>query len=553
MYEENFMNIKRILAFIVVVVISTFVCVESSFAIRLKIRQPKNDPRTVVAATAEDAGSVSTNKGTVKVSGKEAQLAVISDDGPQSVILAYKLGKRILPVKKVLRKVEKFCSESRIQAYTGLKGKTPALRINTREEGDIAYFKGKLGKGKKALKRRNLVGLVSVGTDCLPAGNGLTLGLGSGVIEQATDQEEDEEVLNTDLDGDGLLDILDIDTDGDSILNNYDSNSSLPQISPTFRVFSNLKVGIASTVNVNAFGRNPTKEEVDALTQATTLAIEVKGEGEATSELNCGTLSYCSTGGTGQTGNPVTDFPGVAGGTNDIDSDGFGEMTTGGSGDFQLQTNLSAFSEMNAGDSFIQLVTEPDDVLANIYFASLQFAFRSVPAVKSLTLDPAGISDVTTFSYPISNGDEGTPSNCIEVTPNGEGDVVLEYVAWRPQRAGISAVGEADFVDLGNSMITIDIPNVPSVGGTTTGGGPGNCPIATYSSTDTNLNLDGETILDTLGDTDADSGNTVTFRVNITDCLSTNTLDSGEQVQLDLQFKNEVGDNAAQKLCIERS
>ncbi|MCB0334514.1 MAG: hypothetical protein KDD55_13505, partial [Bdellovibrionales bacterium] len=79
-------------------------------------------------------------------------------------------------------------------------------------------------------------------------------------------------------------------------------------------------------------------------------------------------------------------------------------------------------------------------------------------------------------------------------------------------------------------------------------------PISSYSTSDTNLTASDDALQDSLGDTDADTSNTVTFRVDVTDCLSSvaQTLDVNDELTLDLQFRNDVGDNAAQKLCIKR-
>lgn len=542
--------LKKIVPFVCALACSGYLPAEAH-AIRLKIRQTGGDQNKVVAASTENAGFSEKTRGVVKFSGKRAQLAVLTDDGPQSVVLAYKKGKKIFSARKILANPDTFCADGDIQAYTSLKGKRLNVKVATRDEADIAYYSGKLGS-EKGLKKSNLKDLVDVDTDCLPAGNGLTLGLGDN--DSPTDINIKAKALETDQDSDGLLDLFDTDIDDDGILNNYDLTSTFPTLFPNFSVFSNLKVSIADTVNVSAFGREPTKTEVDALTAQTILAVEVKAGSGEESELNCGSLSYCSAGGTGQTGNPAVDFPGTAGGSLDSDSDGNGTIAAGSTGDFQLATNLSAFNELNAGDSYIQTVTPSSSGLIKLYFSSLQFAFRSTPAAKSITLDPDGTPAVTNFTYPVADGSTGTPSNCLSVTPNGDGDVILEYEAWRPQRAGVAALGEASFVDLGNSLITIDIPNAPAPNGSTPTAGPGNCPASAYTTSDTNLSTDSAGLVDSFGDTDAAVANTVTFQIDITACLASagQTLDSGDELSVDLQFRNDVGDNAAQKICIER-
>ncbi|MCB0335497.1 MAG: hypothetical protein KDD62_04305, partial [Bdellovibrionales bacterium] len=383
---------------------------------------------------------------------------------------------------------------------------------------------------------------------CLPAGKGTNLGLASskssGLLAASASSR-----LATDKDGDGLLDIFDVDDDGDSVLNNFDPQFSIPALFPSFKVFSNLKLNLENSLNRNALGRDLTKEEVDALAANTTLAMEVKAASGEESELNCNGLTYCSTGGTGKVNG--ASFPEAF----DSDSDGKGTMTAGGTGDFQLQTNLSSFNQANAGDNFQQAVTNASSPLAKLYLATLQFVFRSTPAIKTLISAPDTSAFTTNFTYPIAEGALGTQNNCIAIYPDEENDFVLEIQAWRPQRAGVTTLGEANFVDLGNSKITIDIPNAPTDNGSTpSAAGPNNCPATTYSTTDTNLTVGSDSIQDNFGDTDSDAANLVTFRVNLTDCLASagQTLGLDQYVSIDLQFRNDVGDNAAQKLCVQQ-
>ena len=80
--------------------------------------------------------------------------------------------------------------------------------------------------------------------------------------------------------------------------------------------------------------------QIDTTMQnAATLAMQVKSDAVSatqTAELDCGGLTYCSTGGTGKKLEGNTDFPGTAGGANDSDGDGNGTMTRGNTGDFQV-------------------------------------------------------------------------------------------------------------------------------------------------------------------------------------------------------------------------
>ena len=137
---------------------------------------------------------------------------------------------------------------------------------------------------------------------------------------------------------------------------------------------------------------------------------------------------------------------------------------------------------------------------------------------------------------------------------------MLNITGWRPQRSGVPSAGEAQFVDIGRSIITIDIPNGPVSVGAPGGGssGPGNCLSSAYSIPgDTNLTIVSDGIQDGKNDSNADSSNTYNFTVDLTSCL--NNARSGainwpanSELYIDLQFRSKDGDNAAQKFCVAR-
>ncbi len=523
----------------------------SAFALTLKFKQENSDNR-VVLATSDSVQLATGKRSKATASGKSAQLAVLAGTGVRSAVIAYKRGKRLLSARTVLNSRADFCSDGSLLAYTGVKGNRARINLKDRDAGDIVYHAGRVVRGKaqraSELSSKSLTGLVLVGGDCLPSGTGLTLGLPNTLIFPA--QMRELKQIPSDQDLDGLIDILDIDADNDGIIKNFDSEPGSDL--PGFRVFSNLKVGIENSLNVSALGREPTKEEVDQLTANTTLAIEVKAASGEESELDCNGLSYCSAGGTGTVLNTSDAFPGSPGGVFDSDSDGNGTIVAGSTGDFQLATNLTSFDQLNAGDAYVQTVASSGSASLRTFISSLQFAYRSTPAMKSLTMDPDGDAVKTTFSYPVAQGSSGTPGNCIPVFLDTDGDVVLEIEAWRPQRKGIAVLGEADFVDLGNSVVSIDLPNAPSAGAGAPSAGPGLCPVDTLSTSDGNLSAAGDGLQDSFGDQDANPANLVSFRVNITDCLASagQVFAAGETLKVDLQFRNSVGDNAAQAFCI---
>lgn len=352
--------------------------------------------------------------------------------------------------------------------------------------------------------------------------------------------------VDEDQDGDILPDSIDADDDGDGIIDNYDSGGSPSNDENSFRVFSNLKVEISRTLNANT-GTTPTTAEIDSLlSEIGSLAIEVAGDSGAgdTTELNCGGLNYCSLGGSGQSN--ASSFPDSF----DSDNDGFGTIVAGGTGDFQLQHGASS-TQIAGGNTLIEVVTDSANKETEIP-GLLNFTFYTSPALKSVALNGGSTYTVT---YPATQNMQGSLNNCF-VAPGGW-DGSMTITAWRPQRAGDSVLGEADFMDIGHSLVTIDVPNGPCSSGNSggcSGSGPGNCSVSSYSipGGETNLSLGADSMTDAFEDTAASASNTFSFNFDVDTCLGSDTLDSGEKVVLDLQVRSQDGDNAAVKFCVQK-
>lgn len=360
-------------------------------------------------------------------------------------------------------------------------------------------------------------------------------------------------VESQDIDNDGLVDSVDSDDDGDGILDNYDSDSQSGGSSETsFSVFSNFKLPIDTSVNLHTTGLSTSA--VDALFQSSqSLAIEVAGENSDSVELDCGTLGYCSAGGTGSTVEGSQAFPGEPGGALDSDADGLGTITRGSTGDFQLMTGAST-SSIGAGDTLLQRIT-PSSGSRSVASGMLNFVFFSNPALKSVAVNAGSAQTIDYSAAPVL----GSATNCIAAPATGA--VTLTIEGWRPQRPGQADAGESEYVDLGRSNIVMDIPNAPCVlgmGGGCPGTGPGNCVSSSYSTSDPNLAVQGDGLRDSRGDTDADSSNTFSFTIDVTNCLDNAaggaiSWNAGETLFLDLQFRSPFGDNSAQKFCLARA
>jgi hypothetical protein len=517
---------------------------------------------TTSSDSTSDVVSDKDAKFKLKLTGRRQFLGFIGHDNQYlPVVLAVKIGKRIVSVQQAIAK--DLCSDGKAQGITALKQGLQKATFLLHESdsrkvfASLHSFKRKTTKGEINFRSiGDTKNTVELDAQCVPTGNALNIGLGSRLTPAA---EENPEGFTGDRDGDSLPDLFDSDINGDGTLNPYDPTFVTHLAS--FQLFSNLKVGLAGTVNSNT-GVVPTREMVDALLSSnSTLAVEVKavdGSGE-TSELDCGSLGYCSTGGTGSVLESGSPFPGPLGGSLDSDSDGHGTITKGPTNDFQLKTGAT-LSTINSGDSFIQIVTDSSGTERK-FFRKLDFVFKGTPGLKSVIMNPASASPTTTtFSYPINSSDLGTPNNCIPIAPAPDASLSLQVTAWRPQRGSIRA-DEPEFVDLGNSEITIDIPNKPCTTGTacSTTRLPNNCPTSTYTESDSNLTIAGGKLTDTRGDAAADPAQTVTFTVDLKTCLaeSADTLDVGEEVALDLQFRSvsstNGSDNSAVKFCVRRT
>lgn len=372
--------------------------------------------------------------------------------------------------------------------------------------------------------------------------------------------------VGRDQDGDGLPGAFDVDDDGDLVLDNFERSAQRAQIRATiaqnqppggpqppppgapqppaggaasqFRIFSNFKLDLEQSLNANASAVSDAQIDA-AMSTAQTLAIQV-ASGDV--ELDCGGLSYCSAGGTGTTLEGGRRFPDDF----DTDSDGFGALAVGPTGDFQLKTGATA-TAIGSGDAFVERVVTGgvETQLPGV----LNYAFSTTPALTSWSAGGASGS----ITYPVLPGAPGTRAN--PITLSGAGEAIVTMTFWRPQRKAIAGSGEGTgWVDIGRLRYTADVPNAPRAESDPPGAGPGNCPGSTYTAASPNLTADSEGVLDGESDHPADPANTLTFSVNLSQCLASRGIawTAGQVLQVDIQARSEFGDNAAQKISFVR-
>lgn len=415
----------------------------------------------------------------------------------------------------------------------------------------------------------------------------------------------------SDPDSDGLPDPLDIDDDGDLILDNIDRSSAVRATRSStpnqFGVQSELAAPIYDTVNANSPAFSDEQLEA-ALPSIGTLVFQIL-PGAAT-ELDCGDLLYCSTGGTGRfptnlnppEGNP---FPGAPGGPFDGDGDGFGKMTPGPgavAGMFLLHGARArdpsldpTISQIGTGDLLTEHVTtagdgsqcpppSPSPSCAS-FLSTLQFTFATVPTLVSFSDE----TTVTTVPYPIAGPYSGPPEgfrpsgpgthgNGFPVAdgPDADQDVELTFTFWRPQRKPIvdpdPLKGEKcppppdrlctpdEWIDVGGLTYGVAVSGGPPSGRVWN---TGMCPQDAYSTADSQLTPqptpppEGESIGFTDGalDQPASATNTFTYTLNVSRCLvslGNSAWEPGEEVDLSLRARGRSYDGTAQGATFKR-
>lgn len=504
--------------------------------LRLKLTGGSHAGKDVVALRVSDGKQVA--RQTVASNGKVTLNFPASATVMLAVIDAENNFAGEIAATKCNGNLKKLCGSMASKSFVGFRAITSAM-LEAKEDSS-GFFKVTAKNASELLNINR--GVRATAAAAKPIGTADNLGVTASELSAANNKNA---VLDPDRDGVPLQ--YDADRDNDEVINNYDPTDSNPaSVSAAavtvkeVRVFSNLKLGIEGSLNANT-GTTPSASQIDAaLSSAGTLAIAVAGDADAgdETEMDCGALSYCSSGGTG-TSNAQA-FPDDF----DADSDGLGSVEEGPTGDFQLSHGAGS-AAIGAGDTFEQVVTDTDSKVTRVP-GMLNFTFNTTPALKTLVVDGGSTFNVT---YPATSGMAGSPGNCFAVPATG--DVILTLTGWRPQKP--SADG---FVDIGGSLVTIDLPNPPCVAsglGGCSGAGPGNCAASTYSTSDTNLTVGANGLEDGFADTPADPANTLSFTVNITSCLGATAFNSGERLFIDLQMRSPVyGDNAAQKFCIER-
>ena len=386
-----------------------------------------------------------------------------------------------------------------------------------------------------------------------------------------------------DLDRDGVPDALDIDDDGDLILDLVDRSTGAGAAQAPREILdigTGLGLPLYDTVNANIVDSSGVRVFSDAQIEAAlpgfgVLGIEILPGVSA--ELDCGAtpnpappppavggLVYCAYGGTARVPtnlNPPEgpEFPECC----DSDGDGFGTLAdqvdpVGAS--FAGLLHGATTAQIATGDLLTEWVSTessaspcplPDGTLSascSPYVGSVQFVFATVPALISYS-DRAMPAHSATVSYPVDGPgdpggpDPGTHGNGFPVSAAAGDDLLLDLTLVRPQRRPTSEAEcaqppqpqctQQEWIDIGRLLYDASISDIAFKGPA-----PGGCPQEAFQNIDPELTPAPQVpstnggLLDTAADRPARPTNTLTFTLNVTQCLRGAQLNPGEEFDL---------------------
>jgi hypothetical protein len=429
----------------------------------------------------------------------------------------------------------------------------------------------------------------------VPLGNGRNYGLVRSKIHNGPSGRGGDSsrtgvpnALSIDPDGSGVIDVLKrsglraTDVAGDTFasgptgptgstgppVQSAPSGPAGPPSTSGFSFFSQIFLDLGQTLNADAAG--VTRAEIDAMLPQFLTIVGVNVPTGDVAALDCGGLSYCSSGGTGQLATSNSPNPTLVGFPSccDPSGDGFGNLRgpdAVGLGVDGYPNNWAFFyprassSQIGSGDAFVLRVTAAGTLTETP--VSLAFVFNTVPALASYD-DHAGHSG--TVTYPAPPGAPGTQSNPIPLAAQATGDVGMSMTFWRPQRKGISGAGEPTAMDIGHLGYTIDATslaqNVAGPSGISRGGAA-TCSAESLGTNDPNLSVSGTGsgqgfVVDSAADQPANPANLLTFKINLTKCLTdagTSGFPVGAQGAIGLKAQTvSSGDHAVQNIWVKR-
>jgi hypothetical protein len=444
--------------------------------------------------------------------------------------------------------------------------------------GKIKLFKGYAKTARPLASRFLDRGRWAQAHKGVPLGNGRNFGLVRSKIHNGPSG------LGGDTSRTGVPNALSIDPRGDGVINALEPTGrpaahladvgpppSAPPPGPSsFSFFSQIFLDLGQTLNADAGG--VTTAEIDAMLPQSLNIVGLNVPQGDVVALDCGGLSYCSAGGTGQLATGMgpkpasVPFPSCC----DPNGDGFGNLrgadavglgADGQANDWGFFYPSATSEQIGSGDAFVLNVTSGGTVTQ--LPVSLAFVFNTVPALASYD---GGAGDSGAISYPAPSGALGTQFNPIPLSANSSGHVVLSMSFWRPQRKGIPGAGEPAFMDIGHLLYTVDATSLAqgaagSAAGAGTLRGASVCSAESLSTSDPSLTLTGAGsgfgyVVDSSADQPANFANLLIFTVDLTKCLADAGAPGfpvGAQGALGLKAQApSSGDHAVQNIWVKR-
>lgn len=444
---------------------------------------------------------------------------------------------------------------ARFKAYTRLTGRSVVL-------GKLKLGAGYAMPAAKLPKRAVSGSWVAANAKGRPVGAG-KLGFvkrapGIKLVAKAGPQTSGN---GADTDTDGIPNNFDVDDDGDQTLDASDADSGSGNNDPV-KVFTNLKVGLIDTVNVNATSGAALAEAQERLiTDHLWMTFMFAGwaaklSGVTGVNVDCGTLSYCAPkAGTATivsspNPRPNEPAPGSLWSAWDTDSDTlpnlvdtsdrFGPDQTGM---WQMGVNTKApRAKVNAGDAFLFNAKSSAGVAT--FATTLPPYFVTTPAIKSIEHGAA----THTVTYPVTAAEPGVggglPGGSTTPTLALTSDVVT-FTVWRPQRQAIPGAETGAFRDLGQLSYLVMAGNATCTADDITAVSDG-----LVEGSDGFYSL----VKDTAADAAPDPANVLRITVNLGTCFARDTNPGAQSrstgFNVGIEARTERGDNAGTSLWV---
>lgn len=475
----------------------------------------------VVLVTRTGAGKSSgilQQRGTFRISGvrkadlQGASLHLIGDDGRY-------FGPLVLERRSASRVATSFATR-----ITGTRGVIALGRLTLNDDGYASLTAKARGKIASVVGKPNVFAVAGK-----PIGAG-ELGIAESPAAGSIRVRADAATGGRDSDRDGIPNALDLDDDGDLNLDASDSDSEggdVPYSSLVGDFRKTINQHVRDGLNDSVIDATIGGENVFAVTTFVSLPQDQQAEVTDGYVVCNDNLFYC------RRNNPTAFFGGVSESSPDfkfkfwselLNADGYPRLEpislTGGNVMVASIQPRVGRDQIRAGDVIRTVLTNSDGEEVGSRTFTLAPYFVSVPAIRnydagfgSVTVDYSAVSPTTGTIPGVS------PSNPIVLSPDG----LLTVTFWRPQRQALRS-DESGYLDWGNLKYGILIDNLQATCGGLYSGLSSELEevpgfLGQGGSVFLNQGANGEPLRDTAGDRPALNTNTLSFTVDMSECV----------------------------------